>query len=437
MLTDLFTDKGYAFANVNPITKINQEQKAVDVTYDLEKGEKVYIDRITITGNTKTRDKVIRREMKLAEGDLYSSSALKRSKQSLMNLGYFEEANIATGKGAAANKMNVGVDVKEKSTGTFSIGAGYSSLDGFVGQGSVSQANFLGLGLKANLSASLGGETSTYSVGLTDPYFRDTRWTLGADIFRSERSYEDFSRRVTGGDIKAGYPLSDTLSTFWIYKYEDKYIFDVSPTLEVVPETTSTTSSITASLTRNTTDYRLDPSRGMLNNVSLEYAGLGGSNKYIRYQADSALFFPFPWSTVLALRGALGYIQDIGTEISIDDKYYLGGITTIRGYEPRTICPVDANGNYIGGVKMVVANIEYIFPLLKEVNMKGLVFLDAGNSYGDDQEWFSSWRTSYGAGIRWNSPMGPLRLEYGIPINPRDGIDDPGGRFEFSIGGFF
>jgi outer membrane protein insertion porin family len=437
LLTDIFTDKGYAFANVNPATRVNQEQKKVDVTFELEKGEKVYIDRINVAGNTRTRDKVIRREMKLAEGDLYSSSALKRSKQSLMNLGFFEDAAISTAKGTEETKLDVNVEVKEKATGTFSVGAGYSSIDGLMGQLAVSQANFLGLGLRANLAASLGGETSTYSFGLTDPYFRDTRWTVGADIYRSEREYTDFSRRVTGGDIKAGYPLTDTLSTFWVYKYEDKYIYDMSPTLEVPPEETATTSSVTASLSRNTTDYRLDPSKGMTNNVSVEYAGLGGTSKFIRSHVDSAVFFPAFWSTVFSLRGQIGLIQENGEDIAIDEKYYLGGINTIRGYESRTVCPVDANGNYIGGVKMAVANVEYTFPLLQEVKMKGVIFFDAGNSYGTGQDMFSSFRTSYGAGIRWNSPLGPLRLEYGIPINPREGIDDKGGRFEFSIGGFF
>jgi outer membrane protein insertion porin family len=242
---------------------------------------------------------------------------------------------------------------------------------------------------------------------------------------------------VTGGDIKAGYPLSDTLSTFWMYKYEKKHIFDVSETLTLVPETNSTTSSVTASLNRNTTDYRLDPSRGMTNGLSVEYAGLVGTNKFIRYHADSAVFFPLPWSTVLSFRGSLGYIQEMGREIPIDEKFYLGGINSLRGYESRSVSPMDANGNRIGGDKMTTLTTEYTFPLLSEVKMKGVLFFDAGNSYGEGQELFSSFRTSYGAGIRWNSPLGPLRLEYGIPINPRKGIDDEGGRFEFSIGGFF
>ena len=227
-LTDFYADKGYAFTNVTPLSQADPEKKIISITFDLEKGDKVHIDRINISGNTKTRDKVVRREMKLAEGDLYGTTALKQSKQNLMNTGFFEEANIATAKGSTPDKMNINVEVKEKPTGTFSIGAGYSSLDGIIGQGSVQQANFLGLGLKANLAASLGGKSQTYNLGLTDPYFLDTRWTVGADIYRTERTFIDFTRRVTGGDVKAGYPLSDTVNTFMVYRYEDKKISDES-----------------------------------------------------------------------------------------------------------------------------------------------------------------------------------------------------------------
>lgn len=460
-LTDLYADKGYAFANITPLSKVNQEQKTIDVTFDFEKGEKVYIDRINIGGNTKTRDKVIRRELKLAEGDLYGATALKKSKQNLMNLGFFEEANLATAKGSTDNKLNLNVDVKEKPTGTFSIGGGYSSLDGLVGQGSVQQANFMGLGLKLNLAASIGGKSQTYNVGITDPYFLDTKWTLGADVYRSERDYLDFTRRVTGGDIKAGYPLSDTLSTFWLYKFEDKKIFNESAALLdsiargllLQPETSSTTSSITASLTRNTTDYRLDPTTGMMNSLSVELAGLGGTNRFARYIGNTTVFFPAPWGTVFSLRGELGHIQGIGKDVPIDEKFYLGGINTIRGYGGRTVSPFNTNsvpvedilGNktisdirvYLGGDTEAVFNAEYQFPLLKDAGLKGVLFFDTGNAYDSASKLFSRLQSSYGFGFRWFSPIGPLRLEYGIPINPRSGIDNASGKLEFSIGSFF
>lgn len=423
-LTDFYADRGYAFANVTPYSKINQEKKTVDITFDLEKGEKVYIDRINISGNNKTRDKVIRRELRLVEGELYSSTGLKTSKQRVNNLGFFEEVNVATAKGSADNKLNLNVEVKEKPTGTFTIGAGYSSVDGVIGQGSVQQANFLGLGLRANASVSYGGKSQTYNFGLTDPYFLDSKWTLGGDIYRTEREYIDFTRRVTGGDVKAGYPLSDTMSTFWMYKFEDKVIFEESDAFKALQaqglttEKNSTTSSIYASITRNTTDYRLDPSSGMQNTASVEYAGLGGTNRFVRYLGETAVFFPLKWSSVFSLHGTLGYVQEIGKPIPIDEKFYLGGINTIRGYDPRTISPFEMvnigtetepnfTRAYLGGNKEAILNVELTFPLLKDVGLKGVGFFDAGNSYGEGSPMFSSFRMSYGGGIRWFSPIGP------------------------------
>lgn len=455
-LTDVYADKGYAFANVNPLTKPDPDKKIVDLTFDMEKGELVYIERINIAGNPKTRDKVIRREMRVTEAELYSATGLKRSKQQLMNLGYFEEANIATAKGSTGNKLNVSVDVKEKPTGTFSIGGGYSSLDGFIGQGSIQQANFLGLGLKANVSASIGGKSQTYAVGLTDPYFLDTKWTVGADVFRSERDYTDYSRRLTGGDIKAGYPINDFVGTFFMYKYEIKDIFNPQTAYKDLnvsdpgnyPIGTTTTSSISGSITRNTTDYRLDPSSGMINSLTVEFAGLGGDNKFARYTADSTWFHPLYKKLIFSTKLTLGYVQEVGQPVPIDEKFYLGGIYSLRGYKSRTVSPTttqqfkDINGIpstgvvYQGGNTEAFGNTEFSFPLIPDVGVKGVVFFDYGNAFNDKYNMLSTMLMSYGGGIRWSSPIGPLRLEYGIPINPRD-IDSRSGRFEFSIGSMF
>jgi len=459
-LTDVYGDKGYAFATINPQTRQDNEKKTIDMTFDIEKGELVYIERINIAGNPKTRDKVVRRELRVSETGLYSATGLKRSKQNLMNLGFFEEANIATAKGSAVNKLNVSVDVKEKPTGTFSIGGGYSSLDGIIGQGSIQQANFLGLGLKGNLSASIGGKSATYSMGLTDPYFMDTKWTLGGDLYRSERDYSDYSRRLLGGDIKAGYPLSDFVGTFFMYKYEVKDIYNPSSAYLTLHDTvgndtyplgTTTTSSIFSSITHNNTDYRLDPSTGMINSLSAEYAGLGGDNKYARFITDHTFFQPLYKKLIASTKLTLGYVGEVGQPVPIDEKFYLGGIYSLRGYSARTVSPIknqltkDINGNqanntiYMGGSKEVFGNMELTFPLLPEVGLKGVAFFDYGNSFDDNSALFDTMLMSYGGGIRWASPIGPLRLEYGIPINPRKGpvVDNPSGRLEFSIGSMF
>jgi len=451
-LTDMTADKGYAFNNVTPQTTPNIEKKTMDLTFDVEKGELVHIERISIAGNAKTRDKVARREMRLMEGSLYSATGFKRSKQNLMNTGYFEEANVATAKGSSADKLNINVDLKEKPTGAFTIGGGYSSLDGLLFQGSISQSNFLGLGLKANASAAIGGSSNTYSIGLSDPYFLDTKWTLGGDIYRSEREYDDYSIRRTGGDIKAGYPISDFIGTFWMYKYEIKDIYDVT-NLAILenPEYYSefqpgqtTTSSIYASITHNNTDFRFDPSTGMVNTLSLEYAGLGGTNKYVREVLDNTFYYPLWWKFVISTKLVVGSIQQAGAEIPPDEKFYLGGIGSLRGYESRSVSPYKnvtlSDGSVsrlnLGGEKELFGNVEIKFPLLPEAGLKGVVFFDYGNAWSDGLT-PPDIQMSYGWGIRWASPMGPLRLEYGIPINPRSGVDDTSGRFEFAIGSMF
>lgn len=453
VLTDLYGDKGYAFATINPQTRLDNEKKSVDMTFDIEKGELVSIERINVAGNPKTRDKVIRREMRVTESGLYSATGLKRSKQNLMNLGFFEEANIATAKGSASNKLNVNVDVKEKPTGTFSIGGGYSSLDGFIGQGSVQQANFLGLGLKANLSASIGGKSKTYALGLTDPYFMDSKWTLGGDIYRSERDYTDYSRRLVGADVKGGYPINDFVGTFLMYKYEIKDIYNPSTAYQAFhdadisgtyPLGTTTTSSVFSSITHNNTDYRLDPSTGMINSFSIEYAGLGGDNRYARFIMDNTIFQPLYKKLIASTKLTLGYIREVGPPIPIDEKFYLGGIYSLRGYRSRSVSPTTptnpAPGDqiiYLGGNKEIIGNVELTFPLLSEVGLKGVLFFDYGNSFNDKSTVFDTMLMSYGWGVRWASPIGPLRLEYGVPINPRNVIDSTSGRLEFSIGTMF
>ncbi len=457
-LTDVYGDKGYAFATINPLTHLDNDKKTLDLTFDIEKGDLVSIERINIAGNPKTRDKVIRREMRVTEGGLYSATGMKRSKQNLMNLGFFEEANIATAKGSAADKLNVNVDVKEKPTGTFSIGGGYSSLDGIIGQGSVQQANFLGLGLKANLSASIGGKSQTYALGLTDPYFMDTKWTLGGDLYRSERDYTDYSRRLIGGDIKGGYPINDFIGTFVMYKYEIKDLYNPDAAYQSLHDTigndtyplgTTTTSSIFASITHNNTDYRLDPSTGFINSFSAEYAGLGGDNKFARFITDHSYFHPLYKKLIASTKLTLGYIGEVGQPVPIDEKFYLGGIYSLRGYSARTVSPTDTllvkdnygsqtnQQLYLGGSKEVFGNVELTFPLLPEAGLKGVTFFDYGNSFNDNSAIFNTMLMSYGAGIRWASPIGPLRLEYGIPINPRRNIDNTSGRLEFSIGSMF
>lgn len=455
-LNDHFGDLGYAYVNVAPLTRIDAEEKQVHLVYEVEQGIQVHVNHIRIHGNTKTRDKVIRREMKLAEGDLFSISKIKRSRQRINNLGFFEEVDVTQDKLDDPGLIDLDVKVKEGPTGNFTAGAGYSSVDGIIGQLSVSEKNFLGRGLNLTLSGSFGESSTTYNVGITDPYFLDTNLTLGGDLYDTEREYNDYSKKARGGDVKLGFPTSEYSRAYFVYRYEKKEIFDIDPNASLTireQEGESTLSSIYGSWTYDKTDFRLDPSSGYVGQVSAEFAGIGGTEKFAKYITDYRHFWPLFWGTVFSVHGQLGYVQEVGSEpIPIDERFYLGGIRTLRGFKGRTVGPRIANDStvvdpltgevtkvttyeYIGGVKQAFGNVEFTFPLVEEAKLKGVLFYDIGNAWGEDEDMFSSRRHSAGGGIRWLSPMGPLRLEWGYNLDPRD--DEKRVRFEFSIGRFY
>jgi outer membrane protein insertion porin family len=439
-LNDLYADTGFAYVNVTPETEVQEQIRKVDITYDVEQGLRARIGRINISGNTRTRDKVIRRQVKLAEGDIYSASLIKKSRGKINNLGYFDEVNLTTRKGDDLSLMDIDIDVKERATGSFSIGAGFSSVDGLMLQGAVSQDNFLGRGLRLDLSGSLGGSRTVYRVGLLDPYFLDRDLALGFDIYDTEREWTDFDRETTGGDIKLGLPITEDIRSFFVYRYEKKNITDVDDDASWIikeQEGKSTLSSLTASLSRNTTDFRPDPSRGNITELAVEYAGLGGTERFVKYTADHRFFYPLPWNIVFSIHGQLGYIQEMGGKsIPLDERFFLGGMNSLRGFESREVGPRDPEtGDFYGGNKEAVFNFELTFPLVKEMKMKGLVFFDTGNAWDTDESMFSEMRYSVGAGISWNSPMGPLRFAWGYNLSPKE-WEEPSA-FDFSVGKMF
>lgn len=451
-INDLYADEGYAYVNVAPLSKATPEERKVDLSIEIEQGPLVTTHKIEITGNEKTIDKVVRREMMLNEGDNFSATKIRESRRRIQNLGFFEDVKIATQKGEKPEEMDLLIEVKEKPTGTFSLGFGYSSLDGLIGQTSVSQDNLLGRGLKGTLSASYSKKSTTYQFGLLDPHFLDTDLTLGFDLYNTDREWSDFSKKATGGDIKLGVPFSYNVKSFFIYRYEQKEIYNVDSTASTIihsQEGFSTLSSIYASLTRDTTDYRMDPKTGTLSSASIEFAGLGGTDRFLKYELDHRYFYPLIWKFVFSAHGRLGYVQDIGNEpIPIDERYYLGGLFSLRGFTPRHVGPriktvtSDAAGNpistgyeYIGGNKSAFGNLEITFPLIEDSGLKGVVFYDFGNAWEEGVPYFDDMRHSAGFGVRWMSPMGPLRLEWGKNFSPRDGEDSTD--LQFSIGTMF
>ena len=443
-LNDRYADEGYAFVNVSPVTDVDPFLQQINIVLNVEQGVRVSIGRISVAGNTRTRDKVVRREMRLTEGDFYSASKMKNSRRRINNLGFFEEVNLTTSRGSDDAHMDVEVDVQEKATGSFSIGAGFSSADGLLLQGAVSQDNFLGRALRFDLSAALGGSSTTYRLGLLDPYFLDKHIAFGGDLYNTEREWTDFTRKTTGGDIKLGVPLTETMRSFFIYRYEKKDISDVDEDASITikdQEGESTLSSFTASLSRNTTDYRPDPTRGNISELSIEYAGLGGTEKFIKYIADHRYFYPLPWGLVFSAHGQVGYIQEMGDEDSpLDERFFLGGMNSLRGFDSREVGPRELDEDsgewsYVGGNKEAYFNFEVSFPLVKAMKMKGLVFFDTGNAWSDDEEFFSEMRYSAGVGMAWNSPMGPLRFAWGRNLDPEDYEETS--VFDFSVGKMF
>lgn len=443
-LTDRYADLGYALANINPLTTIDPQRRRVDLTFEIEKGKLVYFDQIKIVGNTKTRDKVIRRELRVKEGQLFSGSGLRRSRQRVYATGFFEEVNLSTEPSEQEDKLDVKVEVKEGHTGTLSAGFGYSSVDRFVGMIQTSLGNFFGLGQRVSLAAELGKTRQNYSFSFYEPYFLDSSWSFGLDLFKTERIYADFTRASTGGSLRWGYGIGEYSRVFLSYRYEDIDITDIPKKQQGI------TSSITESIIRDSRDHPFDPSKGSVNSFSVEYAGgfLQGDYDFTKFSSTSRWYFPVVWDTVLMLSGNLGYGLS-KRELPFSERYFLGGINTVRGYQYWSLGPRDEvltlEGEptsstvsiAAGGNKKVVFNLEFLFPIIKGAGLKGVLFLDGGNAYRENERFFeSSLRTGWGFGFRWFTPIAPLRFEWGFPIKkPGEDIDST--VFEFNIGTFF
>ncbi len=440
-LSDLYADQGYANVDVSPNLKENDQDRTVDVTFDIAKGEKVYIERIDITGNVKTRDKVVRREMRVYEQELFSASKIKKSTQNLRRLEFFEDVNISSSPGSTPEKMNIKVNIKERPTGQFGVGAGYSTQDKIVGMIEVRQNNLFGRGQQLSGQAVLGQLARRFRLSFTEPYLFDRPLGLGIDAFNWERSFNEYNRRSTGGSIRLSHPLRwEYTNILWSYRYENTALTDIpwgSSQIIYQSAAIKNTSSTSLIIRRDSRDALFTPTKGSDNSISLEMAGLGGDAAFNRFVLDSGWFFPLFWNTVGVLHGRIGYVmRNSWGALPVYEKFYLGGIDTIRGYKYAEISPRDpATKDRIGGDKFQFFNAEFRFPLYKKAGLQGTLFLDSGNVYGSGQGYFSSMRTSIGAGIRWFSPMGPLRIEWGYNLNPKS--YDRKSAFDFAIGGNF
>ncbi|MFH1980569.1 MAG: outer membrane protein assembly factor BamA [Pseudomonadota bacterium] len=444
-LTDSVSDEGYAYANVMPQISEDREKLLVDVVYTIDKGQQVYFEKIIINGNSKTRDKVIRRELRVYEQELYSGRRLKAGVGSLYRLDFFEDIKVDTPKGSADDKMLLKIDVTEKQTGAFSFGGGYSSTESLFGTVSVSQRNLFGRGQLLNLSATLGGRSTQYRLGLTEPWLFDIPLSAGFEVYAWDYEYDTYTKKSLGGTLSSSYPVWNYTRLYGSYSYDQTEIADVDITAaDSIKELKGllSNSSISSTLRYDSTNSRFNATRGNNSSATVQYAGLGGDIGFTKVVLETGWYHPLFWRFTGFAHGKTGIVWKHDDKILPDyDKFYLGGINSLRGFTYEDLSPVVTNSlglqSYVGGEKFVQVNLEILFPLLEDAGVVGLVFFDTGDLYSADQDIaLGNLRESIGAGVRWYSPMGPIRLEYGHILDPEPGGSE-GGRWEFAMGTAF
>jgi outer membrane protein insertion porin family len=440
---DLYGAHGFAYADVNPQVSEDLENDVVNITFDIKKRQEIYFENIFINGNTRTRDNVIRRQLKVIEQERFDGKALKRSVRNLYRLDFFEDIKINTLKGSTDDQMVLKIDVTEKPTGQFSFGAGYSSEESLFLVGSVSERNLFGKGQILKFSGEFGGSTTKYSLSFTEPWLFDMPLSGSINAYQQEKEYDEYDRTSIGAGIGFSYPVFDYTRLYWSYAYDSSEVANIDDTADDTIkelEGTNVTSSTTLSLGYDSRDSALNPSEGSKHRISFEYAGIGGDVGFNKVTAETGWYFPL-------FKGLVGFIHAKGGSVieNSDDKiipdyekFYLGGMNSLRGFDYRGVHLTNINNEgdetKIGGDSMIQFNVELIIPIAKKVGLMGVVFFDAGNVYGDEFD-IGDLRKTAGYGFRWFSPLAPIRIEYGQILDPRDDEDE--GRWEFTMGGAF
>ena len=463
-LANIYADEGYAFSNVIPRDRYDETKKTVDIIYSLQPGQKIRIEKIKFIGNDSTRDKVLRREMQIVEGDQYHATKIRQSKENIERLALFEEVKVTTPRGSADDKVDIVIEIKEKQTGTFSIGAGFNTLESFQVLGRIEKRNLFGYGVDITLDARIGGRTQAFNLQYRDEYFLDTKWGLTVNAFNISRRFSNFDLTSRGATTGFDYPLYvrslHRIRAGLTYGLIDQKLSDLRPTVENLFDG-GLTSSVTTFISRDTRNRVFEPSRGSLLKISEELSGgpLGGDNEFSKTEFDGSWFFPAAdksttpiiGGSVFALHLNAGFVAPIkdGERVPLFERYFPGGIFTLRGFPIRSLGPKiqvassnDPSGFttsdfVIGGNKQLIFNAEYIFPIIRVANIKGVFFFDMGNAFDNGEKLFTlaGQRQSTGFGIRWLSPIGPLRFEWGFPLDRKE--DESMVVFDFTIGSLF
>jgi len=430
-LTQAVENQGYAFAEVEPQFQKDDKNKVVNVTFKIAEGQKVYIDKIKINGNSRTLDKVIRREFRIKEGDAFNAAKLRRSKQRVEDLDYFGRVEMKTEPTRDPSKVNAVLDVAEKSTGAFSVGIGWSSYDGMMFETGIQERNVLGTGNIFGVNAMLSQKETQYTMGLTNPYFLDKNLTAGIDLFHTTRDNSDsssYSYDSTGGAIRFGWDYTDHFRQTAKYTLRQDDINDIDRDASIYikeQKGKNVVSMVGQELIYDRRDSRINPTTGYYTSLGTDIAGLGGDSKFFRVNVTGIHYFPVAEEVVLSIRGDAGRIWGLsGKEVRINDRYFLGDIS-LRGFEYGGVGARDkATDDALGGLWYATATTELVFPvgLPKELGIKGKVFSDAGwigkpNGFDPDTMVYSDkTRLAVGTGILWQSPMGMINLDFSYPI---------------------
>ncbi len=437
---------GYAFVDVRPRIDRDPENKILDLTYDIQEGPKVYVERIDISGNVRTQDHVIRREFRLAEGDAFSTEKLKRTEQRLKNLDFFESVDIQTVPSESPDKTTIKVKVQEKSTGQLTFGAGFSTSDGPLGNVGLRERNLLGKGYDLSVQLNVSGKRSTADISFTDPYFLDKELSAGFNLFHRRFDVDVFDQINSGATLRMGYDITEYLRNTLSYTFSYDQVNDVDgdASQAIQQEEGNLIRSIIGSdLIYDRRDSKFDPRDGYFVAVGTDLAGLGGDVYFLRNTLGGGYFVTFFKDLTIGLQSEVGYIRGIGDDVRVTDAFSLGG-ANLRGFETRGVGPRDdETDDPIGGKFRFEGTVGAAFPigLPEEYQIRGRVFSDFGTLTGhdfgelDDVDDDASLRVSVGAGLTWVSPFGPLAVDLAYPI-VRESYDKEE-YFRFSVGTTF
>lgn len=439
-IKDLYGTKGYAFADSDYGMSKDEQAKTASLVFNIKEGELIRVQKINISGNDKTRDNVIRREIRINEQEVIDTVSMQRSFQRLNNLQFFETVEILPQQ-VAPDKVDLNVKVKEKNTGQFSIGGGYSTLDKLTTVMDITEGNLQGRGHMIKLRGQLGQKRNLGLITFREPYFQDSLTSVQLDVFNTRTNFTTYTENKSGINLSVGRWFSEYTSGAISPVYESLRILDVTADAPQFVQSqigSQSTTGFRSSLSRDTRDNYMDPRNGTRSAVNFDYGSkyLGGKNNFYKFQVDAIKYTPLFWETRHSVRGRFGVVEGLeGKPIPLTELFYVGGINTMRGFVFGRAGPVTSSGTLVGANRQIIFNNDFIFPISAEAKLNGVIFFDYGKGFAEGEKVTTKLRQAAGFEARWLSPFGPLRLAYGFNLDPnpleRKGV------FEFSVGSLF